>query len=1045
MLEKVFLRTGPRYIIVMMLATRAFAVVSGCLCIYYVHLGIELPPAAFRHLVWACLSVIGLAVVVTLGMAQYNTRHLRRLIADMFAGRPVSDRIAELGSRQAVTFPAVNARCEALVDPLITVVPICAVLAILDNVRATVLLQVCFAGFLGLSCIILATFYISERCLAPVIHFLLRSGVDIRFEQLPRSKLGTRLQIGFSVVIMVTAVMIGAVANQRIYEIIHETTDKLQFAKVANLQFHTVIITVAAVLIATVYSQVLARSIATRVRFLVSIMKRVQAGDLSQRVQPTGNDEIDTLARQFNSMVENLQEQDRMVRDLNLNLERKVRSRTEELAQSQRSLQISLEKLRESDRHKTEFFSNISHELRTPLMMILSPLDQVAKREEAGLSDKSRSLLNVASTNANRLLKLINQLLDFSKLEAGHLQLRPERVDLRITIDRLVEAATPLAEQRGLTLSADIQPNLPATMADEEKLDAIVTNLVSNALKFTPRGGSVVVRAVVDQSGDARRLRIDVVDSGIGIAPENMHRLFQRFSQIDGSTSREFAGTGLGLALVKELVELHGGTIHVDSQPGRGSCFWFTLPLVESLPDAAPRHDSGPILRTERFADLATCHVPTQPSPPPAPGSHKVLVVDDTPEVRQLVGEILSEHYHVSYAEDGESGWQAVLDEMPDLIISDVMMPRVDGNELCRRVKENPATASIPFVLLTARAQVSLKIEGLNCGADDYLVKPFHAEELLARARALLRLRQMHSDLAVKHARLEETFAELRQTQNQLVQAEKMSSLGQLTAGLAHEINNAINAVYNGIPAISDRLDRLQQMVVTALDDGMTPPGEEHPDVDAAFKSLRRLTGVVSEGADRTARIVRDMKTFSHPGTEATEPTDVAAVLELCASLVENQYRERAQIQCELDDNCWCQAPAGHLNQVFINLLTNAVQAMPRGGKIVAAARREESVVRVSIRDTGTGIPADVLPRIFDPFFTTKPVGQGTGLGLSVSYGIVTRLEGTIECFSEEGVGTEFVVRLPAIRGKESAAPVVDANVMIDRPSSVRPLAMSAR
>ncbi|MBL8848477.1 MAG: response regulator, partial [Planctomycetaceae bacterium] len=839
MLEKVFLRTGPRYIMLMMLATRAFAVVSGCLCIYYVHLGIELPPTAFRHLVCACLSVIGLAVVVTLGMAQYNTRHLRRLIGDMFAGRPVSDRIAELGSRQAVTFPAVNARYEALVDPLITAVPICVTLAVLDDVKATVLLQVCFATFLGLSCIILATFYISERCLQPVIQFLLRSGVDIRFEQLPRSKLGTRLQIGFAVVIMVTAVMIGAVANQRVLEIIRDPAET-RFDKVVNLQFHTVIITVAAVLIATVYSQVLARSVASRVRFLVSIMKRVQAGDLSQRVQPTGNDEIDTLARQFNAMVENLQEQAQTVRDLNLNLERKVRSRTEELAQSQRSLQISLEKLRESDRHKTEFFSNISHELRTPLMMILSPLDQVAKRDDAGLSDKSRSLVNVASTNANRLLKLINQLLDFSKLEAGHLKLRHERVDLRITIDRLIEAATPLAEQRGLSLSADIQPDLPITVADEEKLDAIITNLMSNALKFTPRGGSVVVRAAVDHSGESRRLRIDVVDSGRGIAPENLHRLFQRFSQIDGSTSREFAGTGLGLALVKELVELHGGTIHVDSQPGRGSCFWFTLPLVEDAMAAGPQsHDSGPILRTERFADLATCAVPTLPSAPPVPGSHKVLVVDDTPEVRQLVGEILSEHYHVIYAEDGESGWQSVLEETPDLIISDVMMPRVDGNELCRRVKENPATAAIPFVLLTARAQVSLKIEGLNCGADDYLVKPFHAEELLARARALLRLRQMHSDLSAKHARLEETFAELRQTQNQLVQAEKMSSLGQLTAGLAHEINNAINAVYNGIPAISDRLDRLQQLVVTALDDGLETPGEDHLDVDAAFKSLR--------------------------------------------------------------------------------------------------------------------------------------------------------------------------------------------------------------
>jgi signal transduction histidine kinase len=365
------------------------------------------------------------------------------------------------------------------------------------------------------------------------------------------------------------------------------------------------------------------------------------------------------------------------------------------------------------------------------------------------------------------------------------------------------------------------------------------------------------------------------------------------------------------------------------------------------------------------------------------------------------------------------------------------MMPHVDGHELCRRVKGAPETAAIPFVLLTARAQVSLKIEGLNCGADDYLVKPFHADELLARARALIRLRQMHNDLTAKHARLEETVAELKQTQNQLVQAEKMSSLGQLTAGLAHEINNAINAVYNGVPAISERLDRLQDLVESALEDGLSEPSEEHPDLDAAFRSLRRLTGVVSEGAGRTARIVRDMKTFSHPGKEeAAEPTDVAAVLELCTGLHANQYRERATVHCDFDAKCWCMAPAGHLNQVFLNLLTNAVQAMPGGGEIFASVRREAGVVRVSIRDTGTGIPPALLPRIFDPFFTTKAPGQGTGLGLSVSYGIVTRLGGTIECHSQEGIGTEFIVRLPLIGepGKRgdvgtSAAPKLAAAV----------------
>jgi len=1015
MTEWLYRRYASRYITVMMLMTRLIGSVGGALVIYYVLFTTRLPDDVRRHFVGAGFILVPFAVGMTFPLALWNTRTLRRVLNRLRSGKSLHPDDGPRAVLEAIVFPRRQNTGEAILVPLCSVVPMSIYLWWVCDPRPLVYLQITIATALAIAGVLLITFFASERWMRVVVHDLCQQGIPVDFQALPPSRLQTRMVVCFGLIIMLTSVMIAALANQRALDIVENLESQKE--AVASLRSHTLYITLTSLLLGFLYSRMLASSVASRANGLVMLMKRVQAGDLSQRAQPTSNDEIDVLARQFNRMVEELQLKDRTVRDLNVNLERKVRSRTEELALSQMSLQISLEKLRESDRHKTEFFSNVSHELRTPLMMILSPLEQILSRGEEGMSEKSRSLMSVASVNANRLLKLINQLLDFSKLEAGHLTLRQERVDARMLIGRLVEAAAPLAEQRGLTLSADVQPDLPCTVADEEKLDTVITNLVSNALKFTPRGGSIVVRAAVQGTDRERCLRIDVIDSGIGIAPENFGRLFQRFSQIDGSASREFAGTGLGLALVKELVELHGGAIHVDSQPGRGSCFWFTIPHVEEVPDQSASAVSGPILRTERFADLQSCAPVALPAAPPrTPGSHTVLVVDDTPEVRELVGEILSEHYRVVYAVDGEHGWQMVLEESPDLIISDVMMPRVDGYELCRRVKGTPETEAIPFVLLTARAQVSLKIEGLNCGADDYLVKPFHADELLARARALIRLRQMHNDLTAKHARLEETISELKQTQSQLVQAEKMSSLGQLTAGLAHEINNAINAVYNGVPAISERLDRLQDLVATALEDSVSDESEPHPDLDAAFLSLRKLTGVVSEGAGRTARIVRDMKTFSHPGREeAAEPTDVAAVLQLCAGLHANQYRERATVQCDFDANCWCLAPAGHLNQVFLNLLTNAVQAMPGGGEIIATARREESVVRISIRDTGTGIPAALLPRIFDPFFTTKAPGQGTGLGLSVSYGIVTRLGGTIECHSTEGVGTEFIVRLPAI------------------------------
>jgi signal transduction histidine kinase len=752
-------------------------------------------------------------------------------------------------------------------------------------------------------------------------------------------------------------------------------------------------------------------------------MKRVQAGALSERVQPAGNDEIDILARQFNAMVEELDRKDRTVRDLNANLERKVRVRTRALARSKRSLQHSFEQLRESDRHKTEFFSNVSHELRTPLMMILSPLERLARRAGGQGDGEARSLLDVASINAQRLLKLINQLLDFAKLEAGHTQLRPESVALNAFVERLIVAARPLAEQRGLTLHVELDRAVGIIVADEEKLDTILSNLISNAIKFTPAGGEVRVRTTAISGElsviDEPQVLIDVEDSGIGIDEENFVRLFQRFSQVDGSTSREFAGTGLGLALVKELVELHGGRVEVDSEPGRGSRFSVTLP-TRCTPDAGDFERDGavPALRADRFADLLQYAVPESEVLAGAdgapPGAPLILVVDDLPEVRQMVGQVLRGEFRVAFANDGETGWEAVLRERPDLIISDVMMPRVDGYEFARRVKHDARTSSIPFVLLTAQAQVTLKVEGLNVGADDYLVKPFNSEELLARVRSLLRLREMHTALTDRNERLERALDELRRTQQQLVQAEKMSSLGQLVAGLAHEINNSINAVYNGIPTIIERTDRLQRLVDAALADRDPDGTGPRHDISAAFTRIRTLASVVEEGADRTARIIGDMRKFSHPGQVASELFDLNAALDVCVNLMDKQHRERVRVFRDYAELEPVSGPASQLHQVFLNLLTNAAQAMPGGGDVYITTRREAEHVTIVIRDSGCGIAEEVRHRIFDPFFTTKPVGQGTGLGLSISYGIVSRLGGTIECHSLVGVGTEFIVRLPA-------------------------------
>jgi signal transduction histidine kinase len=1007
-------RFGPRYILLMIIVTRLVACVTGSLCVVYVNLTFPLPVRTQFDFAAAAAAVIAAAVVVTILMALYETRDLRHVLERLQRGDRVDSARAERAGREAVVFPGRHARHEALIDPLVTIVPLCAFLHLAEGLPWKVLLQVAIAGFLGLSVIILQTFFMTERWLVPVIRYLLDKGISISFDALPARRLQVRMTICFSLTIAVTALMIGALANQRAMEIVGNP--EKQTEAVASLREHTLIISVTAGAIGVAFARMLANSIASRTRLMVEAMKRVERGSFSERVSATGNDEIDILARRFNAMVEQLDQNDHTIRELNAGLEHKVRLRTRQLSKSKRSLQRSLKKLREYDQLKTDFFSNISHELRTPLTMILSPVDRILEAQE-GLPPKVVSLMNVVRVNGDRLLELINQLLEFSKLEAGRTRLVPTSVDVNALARELALAAEPLAEQRGIRLGLKLDHQLPVIAADAEKIETVLRNLVSNALKFTPAGGVVEIETKLSDNC----VTTSVTDTGIGIAEADYSRVFERFVQIDSSTSRQYSGTGLGLALVKEFVELHGGEIHVESEVGLGSRFWFTLPL--SCPTLAPAEPPArlatPAARANRFAELATVVVP---APAPAataalPGDAPlVLVADDTPEMRGLIAEILADHYRIVAVSDGAEAWRAARHEHPDLIISDVMMPHVDGYELCRRIKQDPATAAIPFVLLTAKADLTMKIEGLNRGADDYLVKPFSPEELRARVGSLLRLRRLHNELEERNGELQATLMELRNAQAQLVQSEKMSSLGQLVAGLAHEINNSINAVYNGIQPLHTRARKLADSVDAALRASAGAiAASERDEILAGFRKISTLAEVIENGATRTARIVRDLKAFSHPGSEKFDYFDLNQSLDMCLNLLSNHIRHRVVVHTDYGDLGMVYGPSGQLNQVFMNILSNAQQAIEGQGEITIKTRRAAGRIAVSIRDTGCGMSEETRKRIFDPFFTTKAPGVGTGLGLSLSYGIMAKLGGTIECRSELGSGSEFIVSFPVV------------------------------
>ena len=417
------------------------------------------------------------------------------------------------------------------------------------------------------------------------------------------------------------------------------------------------------------------------------------------------------------------------------------------------------EALAEIDRAKTAFFSNVSHEFRTPLTLILGPLeDAIAASREPAASES----LRIAHRNAMRLLRLVNSLLDFSRIEARRVQASFEPVDLAQFTRELASAFESLMERAGLSFTIECEPLSEPAHVDREMWEKVVLNLVSNAFKFTFEGGvSVELRQAAD------RIELSVGDTGCGIPEHELPRLFERFHRVAGARSRTYEGSGIGLALVNELVKMHGGEIRVTSTIDRGSTFIVSIPagrahlpqdrigaartLAPTAPGAAAFVDEASRwLAEEERATRLTQDVgePLEFSAPPADA--RILVVDDNADMRDYVKRLLERHYQVETAADGNEALRVARSKRPDLVLTDVMMPHLGGFGFLRELRKDPVTRSIPVIMLSARAGEESKIEGLERGADDYLIKPFPARELVAKVQAhinLARLREQSQRL----------------------------------------------------------------------------------------------------------------------------------------------------------------------------------------------------------------------------------------------------------------------------------------------------------
>jgi signal transduction histidine kinase len=745
-----------------------------------------------------------------------------------------------------------------------------------------------------------------------------------------------------------------------------------------------------------------------------------------------------------------------------------TRSRLRDFEQRE-ALEQARDALTQLDRAKSRFTANVHHELRTPLTLMLAPLESMLAGDFGEVAERQREYLRTMRVNGLRLLKLINNLLDLAKIESRQLELRRRTCAVGRVAEEVVVGARPLAERKGIVLATAGLGALPAVHADRDAVEKIVVNLVGNALKFTDAGGRIEVRGAPAAGGG---VQLTVADTGIGLPPDQLGRIFDRFAQVDTSATRQHEGTGIGLSLAKELVEAHGGRIWAESEGlGHGTRMHVELPVGEAdgeeeeevLQNAAGEsvalgrslaavqaemnlatQDSARLSElegsVERHAQRqldAAARPDAGADAAPGDARPEVLIAEDNPDMRRLLEFVVGREFRVRTAPNGRLALEAVRLRAPDLVLTDVMMPEMSGTELCRALKSDPHTAGLPVVLVTSKAEREMKIEGLEGGADDYVTKPFHPRELLARVRALVRLRRLQTELEERNetlermnVELERALSDLKEAEVQVLQSERLAAVGELAAGVAHEVNNPVNFALNALRTLGAQVDQLAEVAraISALDAAGDPEklardlaaleherGELLP--QEAPAELRELVAIVTEGLERTYRLVANLRDLAGGGGGVRTAVNLRRGLDSTLSLLHRDMQV-AGIAVQIDlgpDPLVVPGDAGALNQLFLNLLKNSAEALAgTGGTIRIEGRRQGGQVVIRVRDSGPGIPAEVRERLFQPFFSTKEAGRGTGLGLSICRRIAADHGGSIELTSPPGEGAAFTLRLPA-------------------------------
>jgi signal transduction histidine kinase/ligand-binding sensor domain-containing protein/DNA-binding response OmpR family regulator len=449
------------------------------------------------------------------------------------------------------------------------------------------------------------------------------------------------------------------------------------------------------------------------------------------------------LEQQADDLIESNQKLER--RQIQIEQQKKeLEDKNNEISSQRDELILLNNKVEEINQKQLSFFTNISHEFRTPLTLIISPLERLINKFRG--DDETENILNILSRNAQRLLLLINQLLEIRKIETGNQGLQVEMSDTQLFLLEIFDSFVDLARKNEIEYSHHINI-IGETWIDKEKLENVLYNLFSNAFKFTPPGGKISLKVDSFTIEEDIFLKISVSDTGIGISSQLIGRLFDRFYQVTESKNHKYSGTGIGLSLVKGLVEIMYGKIDVESEPGRGSQFIVTIPVNKQFFANHEIDTSGQIFESGIRNKVAILYDQIIESPTVGftvtdRNISKVLIIEDNQDMRLYINSSLARHFHILEAQNGKEGFEIARKEEPDLIISDVMMPEMNGLELCRKIKNDLYTSHIPIILLTAKSEVEDYIEGLELGADDYIAKPFNIEILIAKVSGIIENRK---------------------------------------------------------------------------------------------------------------------------------------------------------------------------------------------------------------------------------------------------------------------------------------------------------------